>query len=338
MKPNLRLIMKSVRQRVSKTGIILSLVLCLFSLTDSRAETTLKKASLAPQWIPQAQFAGYMVALEKGFYRDAGLDLTLLVGGPGKSPFVMLESGQATFCTDWLSNGIEKKASGLGIVNLAQISQRSALILVAKKKRGIEQPQDLNGKTVGLWAGQFELQPKVFFKKYGLKVNIIPNYSSISLFLKGGVDAMAAMWYNEYHTILNSGLNADDLTLFFFSRLGLNFPEDGIYCTEETFRKDPELCAAFVRASIQGWLYAFAHQDEALEIVMKHAKAAHTGTNKAHQRWMLARMKDLIIPDGDTTNLGKLNPIDYALVGDILKDFRLINQVPQFDDFYRGPK
>lgn len=330
--------MKSVGQRVLRTGIILSLVLCLCPLTDLRAETTLKKASLAPQWLPQAQFAGYMVALEKGFYRDAGLDLTLLVGGPGKSPFVMLESGQATFCTEWLSNGIEKKASGLGIVNLAQISQRSALILVAKKKRGIEQPQDLNGKTVGLWAGQFELQPKVFFKKYGLKVNIIPNYSSVSLFLKGGVDAMSAMWYNEYHTILNSGLNVDDLTLFFFSRLGLNFPEDGIYCTEETLRKDPELCEAFVRASIKGWLYAFEHQDEALDIVMKHAKAAHTGTNRAHQRWMLARMKDLIIPEGDTRSLGILNPAEYALVGDILKDFRLIDLVPQFDDFYRGPK
>jgi len=338
MKANLRLIMKSVGQRVLRTGIILSLVLCLCPLTDLRAETTLKKASLAPQWLPQAQFAGYMVALEKGFYRDAGLDLTLLVGGPGKSPFVMLESGQATFCTEWLSNGIEKKASGLGIVNLAQISQRSALILVAKKKRGIEQPQDLNGKTVGLWAGQFELQPKVFFKKYGLKVNIIPNYSSVSLFLKGGVDAMSAMWYNEYHTILNSGLNVDDLTLFFFSRLGLNFPEDGIYCTEETLRKDPELCEAFVRASIKGWLYAFEHQDEALDIVMKHAKAAHTGTNRAHQRWMLARMKDLIIPEGDTRSLGILNPAEYALVGDILKDFRLIDLVPQFDDFYRGPK
>jgi NitT/TauT family transport system substrate-binding protein len=338
MKAHLNAISEAVSKHISRTWIVVLLLLLVPSVSVVGAETTLKKVSLAPQWIPQAQFAGYMVALEKGFYRDVGLDLTLLVGGPGKSPFVMLESGQATFCTDWLSNGIEKKASGLGIVNLAQISQRSALILVAKKKSGIEQPQNLNGKNVGLWAGQFELQPKVFFQKYGLKVNIIPNYSSISLFLKGGVDAMAAMWYNEYHTILNSGLNADDLTLFFFSRLGLNFPEDGIYCMEETLRKDPEQCEAFVRASIQGWLYAFAHQDEALEIVMKHAKAAHTGTNKAHQRWMLARMKDLIIPDGDTTNLGKLNPTEYALVGDILKDFRLIDRIPQYHDFYRGPK
>ena len=113
---------------------------------------------------------------------------------------------------------------------------------------------------------------------------------------------MSAMWYNEYHTILNSGLNPDDLTLFFFSRLGLNFPEDGIYCMEKTLREDPESCEAFVQASIKGWLYAFENQDDALNIVMKHAKAAHTGTNKAHQRWMLARMKELIMPEGDTGN------------------------------------
>ena len=88
---------------------------------------------------------------------------------------------------------------------------------------------------------------------------------------------MAAMWYNEYHAILNSGLNPEDLTLFFFSRLGLNFPEDGIYCLEKTLREDPQLCEALVQASIKGWLYAFENEDYAVDIVMKHAKAAHTG-------------------------------------------------------------
>jgi NitT/TauT family transport system substrate-binding protein len=302
------------------------------------AEIALKKASFCPQWIPQAQFAGYMVALDKGFYREAGLDLNLMVGGPQKPAFVALESGEATFCTDWLSSGIEKKASGLPVVNLAQISQRSALMLIAKKKNGIERLQNLNDKKVGLWQGQFYIQPKAFFEKYGLKVNIIPNYSSVSLFLKGGVDAMSAMWYNEYHTIINSGLNPDDLSVFFFSKLGLNFPEDGIYCMEKTLREHPKMCEAFVQASIKGWLYAFENQDEALNIVMKHAKAAHTGTNKAHQRWMLACMKKLIVPEGGARMMGKLNLADYALVCDVLRDSRLIHRPPKYDDFFRGPK
>ncbi|HTY23551.1 MAG TPA: ABC transporter substrate-binding protein [Desulfomonilaceae bacterium] len=338
MKVCFRLIKSAEFKNICKTGITVWILLLLQYGVSLGAETALKKASFCPAWIPQAQFAGYMVALEKGFYREAGLDLNLLVGGPEKPPFVALEAGEAMFCTDWLSSGIQKRATGTPIVNLAQISQRSALILVAKKKSGIEQAQDLNGKNVGLWPGLFYIQPMVFFEKYGLKVNVITNYTSVSLFLKGGVDAMSAMWYNEYHLMLNSGLNSDDLTLFFFSRLGLNFPEDGIYCLEQTLREDPNLCEAFVRASIKGWLYAFENQDDALDIIMKHAKAAHTGTNKAHQRWMLARMKELIIPEGDARTLGKLYPADYALVSDILKDSNLIHQVPQYNDFYRGPK
>ena len=338
MKNDPRLITKALRRHINGTLIVVLSLIFLQTVSAVQAETVLKKASFVPQWLPQAQFAGYMVALEKGFYREVGLDLTLMVGGPGKPPFVLLGSGEATFCTDWLSNGIEKRASGHRVVNLAQVVQRSALMLVAKKKSGIEHPRDLNGKNVGLWAGQFYLQPMAFFRKYDIKVNIIPNYSSVSIFLKGGVDAMSTMWYNEYHTILNSGLNSDDLSLFFFSRVGLNFPEDGIYCLEETFRADPGLCERFVRASLEGWLYAFDNQEEAIQIVMKHAEAAHTGTNKAHQRWMLARMKDLIIPDEDKTSLGKLEPADYALVADILRDFRLIDAIPQFEEFYRGPR
>ncbi len=333
-----RFITKTAAKYISKTATTVLILLVLQPVVSLGAELVLKKATFCPQWIPQAQFAGYMVALEKGFYREVGLDLNLMVGGPEKPAFVALESGEAIFCTDWLSSGIQKRASGLPIVNLAQISQRSALILVAKKKSGIEKVQDLNGKQIGLWTGQFLIQPQVFFEKYNLKVNIIPNYSTVSLFLKGGVDAMSAMWYNEYHDILNSGLNPEDLTLFFFSRLGLNFPEDGIYCLEKTLRGDPQLCDAFVQASIKGWLYAFENEDYALDIVMKHAKAAHTGTNRAHQRWMLARMKDLIIPEGDASVIGKLDMADYALVSDVLRDSRLIHRVPQYEDFYRGPK
>jgi NitT/TauT family transport system substrate-binding protein len=305
--------------------------------TGTAQEIPLKPISLVPQWIPQAQFAGYMVALEKGFYREAGLDLTLLPGGPGKPPFQLLAEEKATFCTGWLSNAIELRASGEPIVALAQIIQRSALLLVAKKSSGINQPQDLNGKKVGLWAGHFYLQPTIFFRKNNIKVEFIPNYSSVALFLKGGLDAISAMWYNEYDTIINSGIDPQELTVIFMSDFGPSFPEDGLYTLAKTFETDPDMCRSFVEASLRGWIYAFDHTDEALDIVMKFARAAHTGTNRTHQRWMLARMKDLIIPANGLTAMGKLSEKDYEWVGEVLTSFGFIKQAPEFRDFYCGP-
>lgn len=298
----------------------------------------LTKVSLVPQWIPQAQFAGYMMALEKGFYKDAGLELTLVRGGPDNLPFEALSKGRATFCTGWLSTGIQQRSAGIGVINLGQIIQRSALMLIAKKAGGITSPTDLHGKRVGLWEGDFRIQPLAFFRREKLMVEMVPLYTTANLFLKGGVDAVSAMWYNEYHALINCGLNTNELTAFFFSDFGLNFPEDGIYCLEETYLANPEVCARVVEASLKGWLYAFDHQDEALNLIMRYCEEAHTGTNKAHQRWMLARMKDLILPNGDRSTLGKLKEEDYSKVAGILLELNLINDIPAFADFYRGPK
>lgn len=306
----------------------------LFPMYAEAQEKGLRRVSLLPQWIPQAQFAGYMAALEKGFYRDAGIDLELLQGGPGAPPFEMLAAGKATFCTCWLSSAIQERASGKKIVCLAQIIQRSSLMLVARPH--IKVPEDLHGKKVGLWAGHFYLQPMMFFRKHGVAVEVIPNYSSEALFLKRGVDAMAAMWYNEYHSILNSGINPDELTVFFLHQSGPNFPEDGLYTIADTYEADPQMCKDFVAASLRGWQWAFEHEEEALDIVLKHANEAHTGSNRPHQRWMLNRMKDLILSPEQTGGMGKLNPEDYKYVGHTLKEHHLIEEIPAFEDFYQG--
>jgi NitT/TauT family transport system substrate-binding protein len=160
----------------------------------------------------------------------------------------------------------------------------------------------------------------------------------VNLFLRDGVDVASAMWYNEYHTILNSGLNPDELTTFFFHEHGLNFPEDGIYTLEDTFNKDPGLCKGFVRASIEGWRYTFAHPEEALDIVMKNLKKEHVPATRVHQKWMLERMKDLIVPVDVHVVMGNLLREDYHRVAKGLKDNGLIREIPQYTSFYRKCK
>ena len=298
------------------------------------AQEILRKASLIPQWSPQAQFAGYYVAYEKGMYRRYHMDLTILPGGPHSPSSEFLEKRKADFSTLWLSTAIQKRSQGLKLVNIAQILQHSSLMLVAKKSRGIYKPEDMDGKKVGLWRAEFQIQPKAFFKKYHLHVKVIPQSYSMNLFLREGIDVASAMWYNEYHTILNSGLNPKDLTTIFFYEHGLNFPEDGIYTLEETFKKDPSLSCAFVKASIEGWQYAFSHPEEALDIVLKYMLRAGVPANRVHQRWMLNRIKELILPSDQQISVGKLQPSDYGRVAQELKESNFIKMIPDYQSFF----
>ncbi|HCJ66312.1 MAG TPA: ABC transporter substrate-binding protein [Elusimicrobia bacterium] len=293
-----------------------------------------KKTSLLPLWEPQAQFAGYYVAYEKGIYKKYGLDVTIIKGGPDYPPDQWLEKGKVDFAIMWLSAGIQQRFSGVRILNVGQIIQRSALMLVAKKSSGIKSPKDIDGKKVSLWDGLLRLQPIAFFNKYGLKVKIIPQSYSVNLFLRGGVDVVSAMWYNEYHTILSSGINEDELVGFFFDKHELNFPEDGIYTLEKTFQKDPALSLSFVKASIEGWKYAFEHPDEALDIVLKYMRIAGIPANRVHQKWMLDRMKDIILTDNDYTGIGILKQSDYDRVASELKKNSLVKNIPNFEEFF----
>ncbi|MFH1981473.1 MAG: ABC transporter substrate-binding protein [Pseudomonadota bacterium] len=319
------------RITLAVAGALLATLLVVFPA----AGEGLKHARFIPQWVPQAQFAGYYVAKASGIYAKYGIDLEIITGGPGRQSADYLTSGKVDFASLWLPAAITMRSEGVPLVNIAQIMQRSALMLVAKKKSGITTPQDMNGRRVGLWDPMFQVQPRAFFKKFGISVEIVPQSYTVNLFLRDGVDVASAMWYNEYHTIINDGINPDELVTFFFNDYGLNFPEDGLYVLERTFNRDPELCKAFVRASIEGWLLAFAKPREALDIVMSNLIKANVPATRVHQQWMLARMKDLILPKDHPYPMGCLDPSDYQRVTDGLSQSQMIQEVPPFTDFYR---
>ena len=314
---------------------LLFLFLLSVTITPVVQSQPLKKITFVPHWVPQAQFAGFYVAKDLGIYEKHGIDLTIIKGGPKVSTASLLENGKVDFALLWLSNAIQLKAKKFDLVNIAQLLTRSALMLISKKSNGIKTPQDMNGKKVGIWGGDFQIQPMAFFKEYNLKVTPIMQGNSINLFFFDGIDVTSAMWYNEYHTIINSGFNPDELNTFFFSDYGLNFPEEGIYCSKEFYEANPEICKQFVAATLEGWKYAFEHPEEAITIMLKHINEAKLPINKTHQRWMLAKMKDLIFPANKMDNFEKLPKDNYLLVANKLREGEFINEIPEYDSLYK---
>jgi NitT/TauT family transport system substrate-binding protein len=322
-------------RRSARLACILLGVMLFAAVAQAGRDTDLTPVSFLPQWQPQAQFAGYYVAFEKGFYRQHGLEMTILAGGPERLPSVWLSQGRADFGTLFLAAGIERRAQGLKLVNIAQIVQRSALMLVAKKSSGINTPADMNGKKVGLWPAELRLAPQAFFRENGVQVKMVPQSKTLNLFLRGGVDVGSAMWYNEYHQLLNSGVNPEELITFLLADYGMNFPEDGIYCLEDLVQRQPRVCRAFVAASVQGWQYAFDHPDETLDIVMRYVEAANVASDRVHQQWMLARLKEMIQPPGPDIPMGFLRQATYDLVANELEKSGMIKHIPKFGSFYR---
>jgi NitT/TauT family transport system substrate-binding protein len=292
-----------------------------------------EKATLLLQWEPQAQFAGYYVALEKGFYRDHGLDAEILPGGPAVDSVALLQSGDADFATSFLTGAITSAADGVPLVDVAQVVNRSSLMIVARRS-AVKDRDDLDGKRVSLWGMSFRSAYLGYFKSARIQPRILPQYYTVNLFLQGGADACAAMEYNEYHTILQAGVDPGELTTFFMRSVGFDFPEDGIYAMAATLRNRPRFCREFAAASLEGWDYCRQHPDEAVGIVMKYAATAHVPTNRVHQRWMLDHILKTIFPEeGDVWRTGVLARADYERVKASMIGEGLISGAPTYERF-----
>ncbi len=311
-------------------GFFWSLALLTFSAEVVRAETV----RFLPQWIPQAQFAGYYMALHAGIYEKYGLQVEILEGGPSAPPDKALLWERADAVTLWLVQGISMREKGVALVNIAQIIQGSSLLLIGRK--GLDGLDSLQGKRISLWEGLFSVPFHVLFQRQGLAVQILPQGTGMNLFLRGLVHAASAMWYNEYHTLLVSGFDAEDFVVFPLRDFGFDIPEDGIYVMEKRYRERPHVWKAFVEASLEGWRYAFSHSEETLDVILKKLSEAGYPASRSHQRWMLHCLRDLMLFDAPGSKAGKLTRQSYETAVQALQEMHMIHDVPSYDEFYRG--
>lgn len=324
--------MKSALIKSAVVIVMITLFATLPAGSGGVGGVTGKPLRLILLWMPQAQFAGYYVALEKGIYRDYGLDVRIIRGGPDRDGVDYLERGEADVAILFLSGALLARNRDVPLVHLGQVVNRSNLMLVGWKDKGVTDNLALDGKRVSLWGGAFQADFMTFFAASGVRPQIIPQYYSVNLFLAKGVDACSVMYYNEYHTLFQAGVDENELTAMFMRDYGGGFPEDGIYCLAETLSARQEEYAAFVAASLAGWQYAAANQEEALDIVMKYVQEANLPTNRAHMRWMLEKILPTIIPGEESAwEYGRLSPEDYRRAVEILKQYELITAAPSYE-------
>ena len=300
--------------------------LCMAPASDALAgEGAGAKAPvrLLMQWSPQAQFAGFIMADEKGFFREAGLpNVRILWSKLGDKPIARLCAGDVEFATAWLAAALLRRIEGLDPVSIGQYMQKSATMVVARAGRGIAKPEDLTGKVILSWGGDFDSEFKLFLATFNIKPKaVFPLSSSLAPMLQGAADASQAMYYNEYNSLIERGLRKTDLVEFHYADLGLNFVGDGLFTTTRYRDEHPDICAAVSAAVIKGWAYAFAHEEETLDAVLRHAEANSIVTNRNHQRWMLQNVRDLITHrvGPDPANWGQLRREDYDFIVNALK-------------------
>jgi len=278
--------------------VLLALIVLLAGCGTPATPTPppLEPVTLQLQWVTQAQFAGYYVALDKGWYREEGIDLTIQAGGPDLVPADLVLAGQSDFATGLLADLVVAAQQGKPLVSVAQIQQLNGLLLIAFKSSGIEGPTDFAGKRVGVWLGAWEAQFDALMAKEGLTTNdfsLISQGFTMDPFLKGELDVASVMIYNEYYVVLESGVKAEEINIIDYADYGLDFPGDTLFTSRRTLEQKPDLCERMVRASLRGWQYAVENPAEAADIVLKYDKSGVQ--TREHQLSMMNEIAKLVL-------------------------------------------
>jgi NitT/TauT family transport system substrate-binding protein len=301
------------------------------------------KVTLQLKWVTQAQFAGYYAALEKGYYDDENLDVSIKVGGPDITPEQVVASGGAEFGLDWLPSLLATRDKGGDLVNIAQVFARSGMTEVTWKDSGISDVAGMKGKKVGVWCcgNEFELFAALTKNNIDPKnkddVTIVNQPFDMNLFLQKQVDAAAAMTYNELAQVLEQKnpdtgqlYTLDDLNVITMEDAGTAMLEDGVFVRGDWIgdTKNQDIATRFLKASFRGWIFCRDNQDECLQIVLDNGPTLGEG----HQRWQLNEINALIWPN--ETGIGIMNAEDFQRTADIAKQFKVISK-PATKDAYR---
>lgn len=301
---------------------VLSGMACLFIHAQ-------EKMIFTPQWTAQAQFAGYYVAQEMGFYYKAGIDVEIVHPSVTQSAINRIRNNESQATTLQLAQAMEIINDGIPLVNILQTSMNNAMVIVSRRNMN---PLEQIGAKVGIWNAGFGQVAICMSIKENLDYHWTPFASSVNLFISGAIDATLAMSYNEYYQLLQTGIELTDDNVYRFCDHGYNIQEDGVYMTREYYEKHKDQAIKFAEASRQGWEWAAMNPEQALDIVMEYAKREHIPTNRIHQKLMLDEVLRLMKDRESGEREYRLRPDMVKQVSELMVENGMLDNQVTYDE------
>ena len=266
----------------------------------------LKKVKLQLQWFTQAQFAGYFAAVDQGYFKAEGLDVTIVEGAVDITPQKVLADGQVDFALAWVPKALQTREAGADIVDIGQIFQRSGTLQVSFKDKAITKPADFKGKKIGNWGFGNEFEIFAGLTKAGLDpakdVTLVQQQFDMKALLAGEIDAAEAMTYNEYAQVLEAKnpktgalYTPADFNVVSYNDAGVGMLQDAVWADGKKLASDPayqDEAVKFLKASMKGWVYCRDNAQKCADLVV--AKGSKLG--KSHQLWQMNEINKLVWP------------------------------------------
>jgi NitT/TauT family transport system substrate-binding protein len=322
-------------RRLLALGAAVVLVAAACSSSGGGSQKVAIKLQL--QWFPQAQFAGYFAAKDKGFFSDEGLDVTILPGGVDIVPATVVAGGNAEFGISWVPKMLASRESGADVQVIGQVFQKSGLLQIAMKDKNITKPEDWKGKKVGTWGFGNEAELYAAMRKVGIDPNnasdvtIVPQQFDMNAFLAGDIEAAQAMTYNEYAQVLEAKntktgqlYQPSDLDVISMEDAGTPMLEDAIFASQAWLAKsgNEDVAVKFLKASFKGWIYCRDNLGECVDIVLK----SDAKLPKGHQTWQLNEINALIWPSPN--GIGIMDQAAYDRTVQIAIDGKILTKQP----------
>ena len=301
----------------------------LWLLAIAVLPTEAQKIIFTPQWSAQAQFAGYYVAQEKGFYRELGVDVEIVHPSLTQPAISRIQQNLCQATTLQLCQAIELIDTGVELVNILQTSMNNAMVIVSARNKD---PLTQRGERVGIWSVGFGQLAICMSIKEGLDYNWVRFSTNINLFVSGALDATLAMSYNEYYQLVQAGMKMTDKNVYRFCDHGYNVQEDGVYMTREYYNKHRDQAQRFAQASRKGWEWAADHPEEALDIVMKYVTKERIATNRVMQRLMLKEVLRLQVDRESKKREFRLRPDMVKRASYLMKEYDMLDREIKYEE------